>query len=589
MNAVRPGKDRGGYTQEYSDFTDGLTSADRALLPDMERVQKVHLEGADSGPAAFSQDPLKVQISGAKSGGGAPGFSSKSPEFTPSNAAASATATDPMGFPPHMMPFGAYDPTGQGMFNPMAMGMGAYGMPPYGMPGMDPNMFAAMGMGGKGGMPFMPMPGMFPGMMSPMGGMPPGMMGQPGVGGGGKGGGKGGEQGAGKEKTRERRRRKNKSNKAADEAPEGEEENVVRSDELNEVRKAGQGKCKLTLEQVLPQAIEFAADQHGSRFLQTKMEESTDAAEKLAAYEAILPQTKLLSKDQFGNFVIQKLFDIGTTDQKRRLADHLEGDVLALAQDQHGCRVIQKAIQLLPRDAQTKLAEELGGKVDECIQNMHGNHVIQKCIEQMPPDSVNFIIYAVCERVEFMAEHMYGCRVIQRLLEHCAPHQLQEMLQKIEACTEKLSQNLYGNYVVQHMLEHGRAEDKKRILQIVANNIMEFAKNKCSSNVVEKCFEIATIGEHADALKDDRAKLFSALLDLQPGQSMTPLQQLADDRFGNYIVQRMLEHSRGTERDKLKQQLLAQAGSIQASTNGKHILSALQKEFGIDLQPGETQ
>jgi len=59
----------------------------------------------------------------------------------------------------------------------------------------------------------------------------------------------------------------------------------------------------------------------------------------------------------------------------------------------------------------------------------------------------------------------------------------QVMFEKIEACTEKLSQNLYGNYVVQHMLEHGRPEDKKRILRIVTGKIMDFARNKCSSNV----------------------------------------------------------------------------------------------------------
>merc|ERR1719238_708121 len=115
------------------------------------------------------------------------------------------------------------------------------------------------------------------------------------------------------------------------------------------------------------------------------------------------------------------------------------------------------------------------------------------------------------------------------------------------------------------MLEHGRPEDKKRILQAVAQNIMDFAKNKCSSNVVEKCFEIATIGEHADQLKEERTRLFEAVLVQRPGESSTPLQQLTDDKFGNYIVQRMLEHSRGPEREQLKQQLVAHISSIQSS------------------------
>merc|ERR1719253_2395119 len=183
--------------------------------------------------------------------------------------------------------------------------------------------------GGKGmpGMPFMPPMGMMPPMgFPPMGmgypGMMPGMA--PGMMGAAVGGQKGKDQGGSKEKTRERRRRKNKSGKPADEVAEEDDENVVRSDELNEVRRAGQGKCTKPLGEVIKQAIEFAKDQHGSRFLQTKLEDpTTDAADKNALFEAIAPQVKELSRDQFGNFVIQKLFDTVTADQKRTIAEQL--------------------------------------------------------------------------------------------------------------------------------------------------------------------------------------------------------------------------------------------------------------------------
>lgn len=104
-----------------------------------------------------------------------------------------------------------------------------------------------------------------------------------------------------------------------------------------------------------------------------------------------------------------------------------------------------------------------------------------------------------------MASHMYGCRVVQRLLEHCASHQLQNMLDQILGSIDKLATDPYGNYVVQHMLEHGRVEDKRRTLCVVEHNIVEFSKHKCSSNVVEKALEIATIGEHAAQLEAELA------------------------------------------------------------------------------------
>jgi len=240
--------------------------------------------------------------------------------------------------------------------------------------------------------------------------------------------------------------------------------------------------------------------------------------------------------------------------------------------------VIQRAIQQVPRESQMMLAAELKKNVCQCIESMNGNHVIQKCIEQMPPDSVNFIIQAVEEQTERMATHVYGCRVIQRLLEHCASHQLQRMLEQILNSIPKLARDPYGNYVVHHMLEHGRKDDKKWIITIIQNNILEFAKHKCSSNVVEKCFEIATVGEHAHLLEEERAQLMQVVLG-EPASPNSPLAQIMDDKFGNYIVQRMIEHSRGPQRDLLRQQLLTAQPQLASSVNGKHILAALKNEF----------
>jgi len=515
-------------------------------------------------------EPLKVtpsmgsQTSSGKSPTGGTPFSTKTPDFSQTPTMDSVTPGFPpmppvnplMMMNPYAAPYAGGYPT---PFNPM-------------MPYMDPMMMsAAMGKGmAPMGYPMMPMgmyPGMYPGMMPMQGG---------------KNQSKG--YGASTDKTR---RRPNKKRKDKDEAVEVDESTVVRSAELTEVRRAGQGKCSLTLDDVMGQVVEFAVDQHGSRFLQQCLEGATDD-QKAGVFQAMLPQVHTLAKDQYANFVIQKLFDIGAAEQRKAIADQLKGHMVGLSMDQHGCRVIQKALQLLPREAQTRLAMELqdssGGsdKVRECIENMHGNHVIQKCIEQMPPDSVNFIIESVSKSVEQMAEHMYGCRIIQRLLEHCAPHQLEAMLEKIKSHVTELAKHLYGNYVVQHMLEHGRQEDKKAILDAITVNVVEFAKSKCSSNVVEKCFEIASIGEHADALREERRRLYHAILSPQPG-NLAPIRQLTDDKFGNYIVQRMIEYSRDPERPLLQHQLVALIPELQKSPNGKHICNAISKEFNIPV------
>eukprot|EP00930_Biecheleria_cincta_P040730 TRINITY_DN2789_c0_g1_i1.p1 TRINITY_DN2789_c0_g1~~TRINITY_DN2789_c0_g1_i1.p1 ORF type:complete len:596 (-),score=144.62 TRINITY_DN2789_c0_g1_i1:288-2075(-) len=471
------------------------------------------------------------------------------------------------------------------------------GPPAGGMPHAPPFMpppFMMQGYPGYSPYPMWPpaVPGMPPMYMGGMPGMQPTPVSQSGAharnknqgggAGGGRGGGAGGgkDGGASKENNQRKRRGKAKGAKDREPSPSLDDDSIERSEALKEVRRSGSSKSALTLEQALPHVLEFARDQHGSRFLQAKLDEATPE-DKEKVFQAICSETAALANDVFGNFVIQKLFDIGTAEQKKAMALKLQPHIVQLSKEAYGCRVIQKAITAVSKESQLHLAQELKKDVISLIENMHGNHVIQKCIEQMPPDSVVFIIESVQERTEAMAVHSYGCRVIQRLLEHCDSQKLHGMLEMIlqENTVRKLAMDPYGNYVVQHMLEHGRLEDKKRIIETIQRDIVNFAKNKCSSNVAEKCFEIATIGEHAAQLETERSALMNKVIGA-PGEMGTPLHQITDDKFGNYIVQRILEHSRGPERDRIRSSLEQIKGPLESSANGKHILNALKKEFG---------
>merc|ERR1711879_360057 len=159
----------------------------------------------------------------------------------------------------------------------------------------------------------------------------------------------------------------------------------------------------------------------------------------------------------------------------------------------------------------------------------------------------------------------FGCRVVQRLLEHCSSNHLQRVLDNILACVPRLTQDAYGNYVIQHMLEHGRKEDKRTIISIIRKNIVDFSFGKCSSNVVAKCLDIATVGEHAHDLEQERQMLMSVVLG-EPGDCGTVICRMMDDRYGNTIVQRMLERSRGPER----QLLLARIEEFAPQLNPSH-------------------
>lgn len=207
----------------------------------------------------------------------------------------------------------------------------------------------------------------------------------------------------------------------------------------------------LQLRDLTNHIVEFSQDQHGSRFIQQKLERAA-APEKQLVFSEILGAAYSLMTDVFGNYVIQKFFEFGTPEQKQTLAAQIKGHVLPLALQMYGCRVIQKALESIQTDQQQEIVRELDGHVLKCVKDQNGNHVVQKCIECVEPNALQFIINAFHGQVYALSTHPYGCRVIQRILEHCTPEQTSSILAELHANTEQLIQDQYGNYVIQHVL-----------------------------------------------------------------------------------------------------------------------------------------
>lgn len=80
----------------------------------------------------------------------------------------------------------------------------------------------------------------------------------------------------------------------------------------------------LQLRDLANHIVEFSQDQHGSRFIQQKLERATPA-EKQMVFSEILTAAYSLMTDVFGNYVIQKFFEFGTPEQKTTLAQKVMG------------------------------------------------------------------------------------------------------------------------------------------------------------------------------------------------------------------------------------------------------------------------
>ncbi|XP_069742516.1 pumilio homolog 2-like isoform X3 [Narcine bancroftii] len=325
----------------------------------------------------------------------------------------------------------------------------------------------------------------------------------------------------------------------------------------------------LQLRDLVGHIVEFSQDQHGSRFIQQKLERATPA-ERQMVFSEILQAAYQLMTDVFGNYVIQKFFEFGSLDQKLALAQRIRGHVLPLALQMYGCRVIQKALESISADQQNDMVKELDGHVLKCVKDQNGNHVVQKCIECVQPQSLQFIIDSFKGQVFVLSTHPYGCRVIQRILEHCTPEQTLPILEELHQHTEQLVQDQYGNYVIQHVLEHGRPEDKSKIVAEIRGKVLALSQHKFASNVVEKCVTHAS--------RSERALLIDEICCQNDGPH-SALYTMMKDQYANYVVQKMIDVAESAQRKIIMHKIRPHITTLRKYTYGKHILAKLEKYY----------
>lgn len=339
--------------------------------------------------------------------------------------------------------------------------------------------------------------------------------------------------------------------------------------------------------------VAFCQDQHGSRFIQQRLEVATDP-DKQIVFDEVLPSAHSLMTDVFGNYVIQKLFEFGTPDQCETLAALLMGQAVPLALQMYGCRVIQKALEYVATKRLVALVGEFEGQqVLRCVHDQNGNHVIQKCIEvvsrvakESQPDQqylssrIQFIIQAFSGKVRELSMHPYGCRVVQRILEHCTNTQKAPVLDELRKCCRELIQDQYGNYVIQHVMQHGWEADKAILIDEVQSRLLEYSQHKFASNVVEKCIQYAD--------KKDRDQMIWTIInvtfdlnnpvDAKTGQCV--LENMVRDPYANYVVQKVIDVSDTSQRGAIIRYMRENIVQLRRYTYGKHIIIRLEKVSG---------
>jgi len=330
------------------------------------------------------------------------------------------------------------------------------------------------------------------------------------------------------------------------------------------------------IDEIRGNIVRLSKDQEGSRMVQRILDLGVTDYETEVLLEEMIPAAVDLISDVFGNYVIQRLFDILSTKHRKILLEVMRGHIPSLALQTYGCRVIQKALEIADEEDRDMVSHELDGHVARCVQDQNGNHVIQKCIECMP-HKVDFIARAFLGKIQEIATHAYGCRVLQRLLEHCHHFEKEPILEEILTIVDTLVVDQYGNYVVQYLILNGLHAYQQRLISKLIPQMLTLSRHKYASNVAEKMIE------RSDNLE---AIVRHVVSQLPLPDSCSVLVAMIRDQYANYVVQKLLDCCTAGQRKTLVEHIKPHVASLRRYTYGKHIIARLEKLGTLQRQQG---
>lgn len=308
--------------------------------------------------------------------------------------------------------------------------------------------------------------------------------------------------------------------------------------------------------------LKLSTDQYGCRFLQRKLEtpQESDQVRDLI-FESVKNYFLNLILDPFGNYLIQKLCEYLTTDQKTAMIKSIYPSVFQISINQYGTRSLQKIIDTVETQEHTDMIIKGFSRENTSIEqvvtlinDLNGNHVIQKCIFKFQPSNFDFIIDAIVneDNIIKISTHKHGCCVLQKLLSVCTLQQIFKISVKIIQYLPALINDQFGNYIIQFLFDIKELDFYLlgETFNKLSQNLCQLSCLKFSSNVVEKYIKklfsivmnyVSTTSNSNEKIDDDVVNASMGILLIIADIFMVNITSLIRDNYGNYALQTLLD------------------------------------------------
>lgn len=220
--------------------------------------------------------------------------------------------------------------------------------------------------------------------------------------------------------------------------------------------------------------------------------------------------------------------------------------------------------------------EQVMEKLIAICNEKYGNHVVQCFFQVNNQDIEREIVLRMNTSIRALAMNQYGCRVLQRAILSINDELLRSVMEAIAPKAYKLAVDDFGHHVLQRAIKRGSGEFVQVLLVNLmggrwSKSLMKLSKDSFGCRVLQRMLE--------SAHPRDRGVIIDAIM-----SSPRDLLALCEDKYGNYIVQHILNHFPQQYSmifmDMLDDKLLKMAKNKFSS----YILEVLYKRGGRDVE-----
>ncbi|KAF0912232.1 hypothetical protein E2562_013185 [Oryza meyeriana var. granulata] len=235
------------------------------------------------------------------------------------------------------------------------------------------------------------------------------------------------------------------------------------------------------------------------------------------------------------------------------------GHVMEVSMDQYGSRFIQQKLENASADDREKIFPEILTNAIALTTDVFGNYVIQKFFEFATESQLSQLADQLKGHFLQLSFQMYGCRVVQKVIDVVDLERKISIVGELKNSVLGCISDQNGNHVIQKCIECVPEEYIPFVIEDILHKIYLLCTHQYGCRVIQRVLEHC----HNPATQ-------SAVMD----EIVERAFDLTEDKFGNYVVQHVLQHGKPEERSSI---ILKLSGHVVNLSQQKYASNVVEK------------